>query len=271
MKLYLSDLDGTLLRSDATLDSEAVYFLEDFSKDHLFSIATARSLYTTHWVLGDLKLKLPGIFYNGALVLDFETKEPVWVATLAEEATDIVEEAVREEGILPIVYSYDREKKQDFFHYLTEETPTAIDHFFEDRKDDPRNCKVDRFEDLFQGQVFLCSIHAEEAILLKLKRRLDGICQCLYYRDTYTKRPLLEILSPRATKGHAAKVLQEHVKAQELISFGDSYNDISLAQVSDSFYAVDNAVGELKQMADGVLASNDEGGVLQFLKEEYTP
>ena len=54
----------------------------------------------------------------------------------------------------------------------------------------------------------------------------------------------------------------------KVISFGDAINDIPMFGISDACYAVENAVKELKEIATGVIGSNDEDGVANWLKEE---
>jgi HAD superfamily hydrolase (TIGR01484 family) len=72
--LFVFDLDGTLLRNDATLS--------DFSKDHLnellrsgmlFTVASARSVITMASMLKGLNLTLPVVEFNGAFVSDLRT------------------------------------------------------------------------------------------------------------------------------------------------------------------------------------------------------
>ena len=75
-KLYVSDLDGTLLRSDqVTSDytNQVINTLVD--KGMLFSYATARSLITAKKVTMGIQAKIPLIVYNGAFVIDNVTEE----------------------------------------------------------------------------------------------------------------------------------------------------------------------------------------------------
>lgn len=69
-----------------------------------------------------------------------------------------------------------------------------------------------------------------------------------------------------ATKAEAILKLKELWGCDKVISFGDAINDIPMFQVSDECYAVANAVLELKKIATGVIGSNDEDGVSQWLK-----
>ena len=74
--LYVSDLDGTLLRSNQTTSeytNEVINSLTE--KGIVFSYATARSIYTSSKVTKGLDAKIPVITYNGAFIVDNCTRE----------------------------------------------------------------------------------------------------------------------------------------------------------------------------------------------------
>lgn len=50
-----------------------------------------------------------------------------------------------------------------------------------------------------------------------------------------------------------------------VVSFGDAINDIPMFRISDECYAVANAVTELKEIATGIIDSNEEDGVAKWL------
>ena len=70
-KLYVSDLDGTLLRSnESTSDYTNSVINALVDKGMIFSYATARSLITAKKVTKGIAAKIPLIVYNGAFVID---------------------------------------------------------------------------------------------------------------------------------------------------------------------------------------------------------
>jgi len=69
--LYVSDLDGTLLRSDETISDYTNLVIQELvEKGMIFSYATARSFQTSQKVTKGLKAKIPLIVYNGTMVVD---------------------------------------------------------------------------------------------------------------------------------------------------------------------------------------------------------
>ena len=72
--LYVSDLDGTLLRNDArTSDYTNQVINKLISEGMLFSYATARSYHTSLKAAKGLNAKIPIITYNGAVILQNDT------------------------------------------------------------------------------------------------------------------------------------------------------------------------------------------------------
>ena len=81
--LYVSDLDGTLLRNDTSLSQysrETLNALLD--QGLLFTVASARSIASMRHVLADLPLRLPVIEFNGAFVSDLASGQHYLVRAL---------------------------------------------------------------------------------------------------------------------------------------------------------------------------------------------
>ena len=78
-----------------------------------------------------------------------------------------------------------------------------------------------------------------------------------------SKATYLEILSPEATKGSAAKVLLEHygLSTKQAVAFGDSDVDVDMLQYCGFGVAMGNAPRQVKEAADHVTATNDQEGV----------
>ena len=67
--LYVSDLDGTLLRHDETISRFTIQTINALVKiGLLFSYATARSIVTASRVTNGLSNQIPVILYNGASI-----------------------------------------------------------------------------------------------------------------------------------------------------------------------------------------------------------
>jgi hydroxymethylpyrimidine pyrophosphatase-like HAD family hydrolase len=53
----------------------------------------------------------------------------------------------------------------------------------------------------------------------------------------------------------------------KMICFGDNLNDEPLFRIADEKYAVKNAYEKLKNLATGIIDSNNDDGVAKFLQK----
>lgn len=265
--LYVSDLDGTLLRSNETTSeytNQVINSLVD--KGMIFSYATARSLITAKKVTKGIDVKIPLIVYNGAFVMDNVTEE-ILIANYFDESVQSVLEDLFRNGVYPIVYSFmdGREK----FTFVPERCTQGMKKFLESRKGDIRTNEVHSLSELKEGNIFYIVCIDEPEKLKPLYDKYKDKYHCVYQTDIYTKEQWLEIIPQEASKSNAIKQLQTMLDTEKLIVFGDGKNDIDMFQMADESYAVANAHEELKKYATGVIASNDEDGVAKWLTANY--
>lgn len=261
--LYVSDLDGTLLRSDETLSEYTIKLLNQLTENGiLFSYATARSLVTAKKVTKGLNTHIPLIVYNGAFVMDNVTEEII-LANYFEDSIHALLSELFENNIFPIVYAYVEGIEK--FSYLPEKCTKGMTAFLESRKGDRRANPVETVNDLVKGDLFyLTCIDAPEKLepfYQKYKEKYHAV----YQQDIYTREQWLEIMPKEASKSNAIRQLKEKLGCDRLITFGDGKNDIDMFQISEEAYAVENAVDELKAAATGVIASNNDDGVAKWL------
>lgn len=77
-KYFLTDLDGTLLRNDASLSEYTIEVIGHAMKQGaVISYSTARSFTSSSSVTSKIPWKYPVVLYNGALIYDPINKEVV--------------------------------------------------------------------------------------------------------------------------------------------------------------------------------------------------
>ena len=97
--LYVSDLDGTLLTPEKEISKASADILNHLiQKGLLFTVATARSPATACEVLSNLKLELPGILLNGAVLYDFRRRRFAGSAPMSYEAASKALAVYRQAG-----------------------------------------------------------------------------------------------------------------------------------------------------------------------------
>ena len=70
-------------------------------------------------------------------------------------------------------------------------------------------------------------------------------------------------------KKTALKRLTEHlgIEMNDVFAFGDDQNDLGMLKMAGTAVAVDNAIADVKAVADYVTDSNDEDGVARFIEQ----
>lgn len=74
-----------------------------------------------------------------------------------------------------------------------------------------------------------------------------------------------------ATKGSAVRFLEDYfgVQTNEVIAFGDNFNDLDMLEHAGLGVAMGNAPNEIKQAANVVTVTNNEDGLALILEEKF--
>ena len=264
--LYVSDLDGTLLRSDQKTSEYTNETINALVQDGmLFSYATARSWHTAHKVTDGLTAAFPLIVYNGAFIRDNASGKLLAENYFEKAAAGKLIRELIAGGVQPIVYAFlDGEEK---FSYQKDAVNTATWDFILSRTGDSRERPVTDTEELLQGETFYLTCIDEPEKLQPFFERYGKVHHCVYQREVYSKDQWLEIMPGNASKSAACAQLKELLGCDRLVVFGDGINDLDMFHLADEAYAVENAVPELKAAATAVIGSNDEDGVAKWLRE----
>ena len=267
--LYISDLDSTLLRSDATLSDFTIKTINSLTeKGLLFSFATARSAKTATAVTKGLVGDAPIIVYTGTFIADRNSHKRLVSNFITDEEVSAVKEAVEKFTYVPVVYSFVNDVEK--FIYSSAVVSDNVMRFVKTREEDSRRFEVrGGFKEMLKGDIFYFAFMEPREELLPVYEYLKDKCNCLFQPDNYTDNWFLEVMPKAATKAKGALKLKEMVGAEKLVVFGDGYNDMELFKASDECYAVENAVPELKSIATGIIGNCDEDAVAHWLLENY--
>lgn len=265
--LYVSDLDGTLLRSDETISEYTIQVINELvEKGMIFSYATARSFHTAHKVTQGFDAKIPLIVYNGTMIKDNLTKEII-VSNFFDESIDhLITDLINHE-IYPIVYSIMNNEEK--FSYIEDKCSQGTIDFIHSRKNDIRSHPVEYIEDLYKGNKFYITCIDKKEKLEPIYKKYKNVFHCIYQKDFYSKEQWLEFLPNNASKSNAVQQLKEYLGCDKVVVFGDGKNDIDMFEQADECYAVENAVDELKCIATQIIGHHNDNAVAKWLKENY--
>ena len=275
-RVYVTDLDGTLLDETASLSERTRTGLAGLLDDGmLFTVASARSVKAMQTILEGLTLPLPVIEHNGAHISDLATGHHLVTnavdPTLARGAFDIIQAA----GCVPLVASFDG--TADRLHYSEVLNP-GVAWYVEDRRvnSDPRLTRTADLASALSQQVACLTVIDRRDTLEPVRRSLieefgDAFRVRVFANEYFSDWDWLTIHDSRATKEQAlSRVLNDSgLSGAEVVAFGDSDNDIPLFEFAARGIAVENASGEVKSLAHAVIGPNTADSVVEFLEREW--
>lgn len=272
--LYISDVDGTLYRGgEAFLRPQTVeLFRQVLAQGAQVTVASGRNLYGIYDLADESGITLPVIAYNGAAIYDFNTGRPLKLFPLQRELTDRLCDLFEQLEM--------RHKACVFFEEqhrgVTFNQNGYRSILWNDKARHPENGLLydepvidGTREQILSGQcLYIGSSGSYEQIhhAYEQAKGLPGV-QAVLHRSPYEEKWFIDIGSDQAGKGAAALALKQMLGADELVTFGDNYNDLPMLTAADRCYTVPEAPEEVKQQVNGVL-DDDPDCVLRFLLAE---
>lgn len=268
-KLFITDLDGTLLHPNAQLSRRTITILNELIDQGVnFTIATARSIASVKPILKELSINLPIILMNGVCIYDLSKDEYLKVETFNDASTELLMSVIDSQKLKGFAYTMKDGEMNTYYEDLSNK---ALRDFHDER--------VKLYKKPFTQVDDFASLAGEPLIyftLMDFKENLDRIypllekskdLNCVMYKDNYSPDMwYLEFFSNKASKYHATEYLRSYLGVDSIVCFGDNRNDFPLFEASDYKIAVANAVPELKDRADLIIDRNNADAVALWLK-----
>ncbi len=269
-RLFVSDLDGTLLNVAAKLNEETIEIINKCISEGMdFTISTARTPATALKILKPLNLKLPITLMNGVLVYDIANERYIKEEYLDELVVMVILGLIKMRGLSCFLYGV---KDGQFTAYYDSVESKSLNYFRNERimKYDKKFVEVEDLSLVAGDRILYCVLREPKEKLEGLRRELTVVkgVKTEFYPDVYNSEYyMLEIYSDAASKKDALEFLRKQGKYDSVTGFGDNLNDKALYEACDYFYAVSNAHPEIQNMADSVIPSNEENGVARYLEQ----
>jgi Cof subfamily protein (haloacid dehalogenase superfamily) len=260
IRLIATDLDGTLLRSDASISARTRSALSAAERAGVRVLSlTARPPRRVRQIAEATGLRGLSICSNGGVVYDLEND--VIVRQHRLDAEVVASLVVRLRASIPGV-AFGVEAGTNYgcepsYRILSEHPHDSVD---------PRMRRADALELSRDGVTKLIIQHADRAFedLLRITREHAGALATV----THSGSEFVEVAAAGVTK---ALALEQHcteheIRRDEVIAFGDMPNDIPMLSWAGHAVAVANAHPEVRAIAHEITVSNDEDGVARTLE-----
>ena len=274
--IYVSDLDGTLLRNDGTISPYSRQkLIELLDAGVNVTIASARSIPSLKHVLNGIPFRLPVIEINGAFITDFATGKHLIVNDIDNNTLEDVYKYITAFNCLPFISAFDGE--QDRLYYQS--TPNkGMEWYLQDRincKDD-RLMQIDNLRETFFDHVVAFTVINTRRQLINLAKKMKadfaGRLEMHFFENPYSPPwHWLTIHDKRSCKSHAAKELLDLTgfTMDQMVVFGDNLNDVNMFKMAHKAIAVKNASDEIRHLAHEVIGTNEQDSVIKYiLKKE---
>ncbi len=270
-KLYVSDLDGTLLTPGGKLSDFTKEKLNELIADGLnFTIATARSASTAVKILEGVKFNLPVILMNGVVLYDTQKNEYVFQHGFEDDDARKLLEILHAKDLPAFVYTI--EDGQLICYTQDDSKLTEEMRVFKDERVHDYGKKYtyfDSYEELMDEEVIYITMLGDYEELKSMAVAIESIStvESILYVDVYTNDWILEIHKRGVDKGVTVEWLKNSINADELTVFADNTNDLPMVEIADLAMAVENANDEVKEACDVIIGSNKDNSVLYKLIE----
>ena len=231
-KLIISDLDGTLIPRGGVISEEnrraIAYFVEEGG---LFSVATGRTPEAAEGYVEGLTLNAPGIFFNGAMLYDWQGKQVLKTLPLTAGDEKKLWPAFAREALRRFPKACIEVYTEDNCHVVTPE-----------ENDDPRlpyeyyryaHTDLERLTDTGKTpwlKFFACDRHEhlEKYVALAEEMGVAALANGFYSEDNY-----YEFVAREVSKGAMLETVREMLPGVEIIACGDYLNDRELLASAD--------------------------------------
>ena len=241
IKLWISDIDGTLLNYDGSTTSELIDVIKKINKtDTKLVLATGRMFMGANYQAKKFNLKTPVVCYQGAVVRD--ENNILWQKLVDNTLAREVINYLREKKIHTHIYN-------DDILYIEDDNKRIMDLYCNGRGTTYQ--VLNSFDDMELTSVakILAVIEDKnlmEEIKKELKERYKDIFAIVQSSTTY-----LEITNINASKGNALNFLKKYwnLSDDEVFASGDQDNDIDMIKNAKYSACVGDNSPELKKEA----------------------
>ena len=261
-KIIVLDLDDTLLKSSGEISENNKKALKMAQEKGIKVIlASGRPTFAMKSLANELELNKYGgyiLSFNGSQIIDCKNNNVLFEVALEKQQIAELYEISLNNNV--------------FIHtYIGDEivTPKNNEYTEIEKQITGMPIKVcENFIDILPEKCSKVILLEEPSYLKELEKNLMSFTN-EKMTMSITKPFFLEFMNKEVDKGKSLLKLCDilNINREEVIAMGDSYNDISMLKVAGVSIAMENAVKEVKEIANFITETNENDGVAKAIEK----
>lgn len=249
ISIILSDLDGTLFHDDKSISDYSKKMIAEAQKRGiLFGVCTSRAKVNAAQFLDGIKPDI--LITNGGGLVHCGADKIYSCEFTVDEIRTLIKKTFE-------VCGPDATLSVDNEHGLYCNTKEELGD------------KYWTYTDFFDFKETAMKMCIETLDLEKVEKIASSIGLDKIDYLPFSDIPWYKMSKKGATKEKAIEALCSHLKVspEEIVAFGDDFNDIGMLELCGKGIAMENAIPEVQQIADEVCLSNEEDGLANWIAE----
>lgn len=241
MKVLASDLDGTLLHQNVLYDDNKNALEKFISSGGFFMISTGRPYDSVDKLVKTYNLKVDYfVLLNGALITD-KNGESLFQESISFSNVEKILEMLKE-------YDTITSLQTGYESYLLKGVPLFENNFE----------KINSLDEISDKNISLISLIFKDYDLAELDRICHNINEkfgndVTCYRNTFC----IDVVPKGCSKGEGVKFVceRENIDYSDLYTIGDSFNDISMFNITENSFTFTECEEGVKEHANNIVDS----------------
>lgn len=248
--VFLSDIDGTLLRADAPLTKKVVDAARAYTdRGGLLAVCTGRSLPAVLKVAEEIGVNAPSIIYGGAAIYDFQKKQYLYAQPFQRDIMQAVRSVLAAFNDISMqVFT-----KEDV--YVLRRNRRLNELGVREENINPLSSAEDVVGDILK--LVMC---CDDPGHLESCRQFFPPEYCHF---AFASRTFVDVVAAGSGKGEAMRRLSEllDIPFGRFFGAGDAITDVPMLQASAISFAPENALEDVKSAVTHVVPSVYCGGM----------
>jgi len=268
-RMIVLDVDGTLLTNDKRISDANKRALKAAVDIGVKVVISTGRIFTSAVLYSEmLGIDTPVIASNGAYIKEKDRDEVIFAKTLGEENAKKIVRLIKSYGMYCHLFSWDTIFTEKIIHSSFNYSKWNK-NVQDDKKINIRvidNLEWDDIIHKYRDSILKAVVTDDDAEKLAALRldisKLDVEIASAYKNS-------IEIMNKGVSKGSAIEMLMKYynISREEVISMGDSENDIPMIKYAGLGIAMGNGTPDVKNASDFVTLSNEEDGVAYAIEK----